>query len=64
VSQVELYAIEDCGHLIWVGPGAAQARETVLTFLTRHVPAAGGNAASRSATVSGPNQPLQQTGPA
>ena len=37
VSKAELHAIEDCGHLIWVGPGAPQAREAVLAFLTRHV---------------------------
>ena len=40
VCNVQIHAIEDCGHLIWVGPGAAQSRETVLAFLARHVPAA------------------------
>ncbi len=39
VSDVHLHAIEDCGHLIWVGPDSAEARETVLTFLRQYVPA-------------------------
>jgi pimeloyl-ACP methyl ester carboxylesterase len=38
VPKVELLAIEDCGHLIWVGPDASQVREQVLAFLTRHAP--------------------------
>jgi pimeloyl-ACP methyl ester carboxylesterase len=62
VAKVKLYGIEDCGHLIWVGPGAARARETVLAFLTRHVPTAAGTVASEWATVPMPNQPLQQAG--
>ena len=40
VPHAELHAIEDCGHLIWVGPGAAQVREKVLSFLRRHAPPA------------------------
>jgi pimeloyl-ACP methyl ester carboxylesterase len=36
-----LLAQEDCGHLIWVGPGAEGAREAVLDFLRRHAPPAG-----------------------
>jgi pimeloyl-ACP methyl ester carboxylesterase len=40
VPNVELHAIEDCGHLIWVGPGAEQAREKLLGFLKRHEPKA------------------------
>ena len=39
VPNAELSAIEDCGHLIWLGPGAGQAREKVLAFLKRHMPA-------------------------
>jgi pimeloyl-ACP methyl ester carboxylesterase len=62
VPGVELHAIQDCGHLIWVGPGAGQAREKVLAFLKRHIPAAASEAVLVRA--SGPNQPLQQTGPA
>jgi pimeloyl-ACP methyl ester carboxylesterase len=60
--NVELHAIEDCGHFVWVGPGAEQAREKVLAFLKRHVP----GMASEPVFVgaSAPNQPLQQTGPA
>ncbi len=38
VSNVELHAIEDCGHLIWVGPDAGKTREKVLAFLRRHEP--------------------------
>jgi pimeloyl-ACP methyl ester carboxylesterase len=38
VPNAELFALEDCGHLIWVGPGAEQAREKVLAFLRRHAP--------------------------
>lgn len=38
VPKVELIAIEDCGHLIWVGPHASQAREQVLAFLRQHAP--------------------------
>lgn len=37
VPNVELYALDDCGHLIWVGPGAGQAREKLLAFLTREI---------------------------
>jgi pimeloyl-ACP methyl ester carboxylesterase len=40
VPKVELLVLEDCGHLIWVGPGATQAREKVITFLKRHAPLA------------------------
>lgn len=40
VPDVELYAIENCGHLIWVGSGAAKARERVLAFLKQHAPRA------------------------
>jgi len=39
IPNAELNAIEDCGHLIWVGPRAGQAREKVLAFLKRHMPA-------------------------
>ena len=38
VPKVQLLAIEDCGHLIWVGPRASQAREQVLAFLRQHAP--------------------------
>jgi hypothetical protein len=38
VPKVQLLAIEDCGHLIWVGPRASQAREQVLAFLGHHAP--------------------------
>lgn len=41
VPNAELCATEDCGHWIWAGPGAQQARETVMAFLTRHAPRAG-----------------------
>jgi pimeloyl-ACP methyl ester carboxylesterase len=40
VPDATFHAIEDCGHLIWVGPDTARARETVLAFLTQHAPAA------------------------
>jgi len=36
--KAELFVFEDCGHLIWVGPGAGQARERVLAFLHRYAP--------------------------
>jgi pimeloyl-ACP methyl ester carboxylesterase len=38
VPKAELHTIEECGHLIWVGLGASQAREKVLGFLARHRP--------------------------
>src|SRR5262249_61067534 len=55
VPNVELHAIDDCGHLIWVGPGAGQASEKVLAFLKRHVPAAANEAVFVGASE--PNQP-------
>jgi pimeloyl-ACP methyl ester carboxylesterase len=36
VPNADLLALEDCGHLIWVGPGAESAREKVLFFLRQH----------------------------
>ena len=36
VPKAELLAIEDCGHFIWVGPGAEHCRERVTAFLGRH----------------------------
>jgi pimeloyl-ACP methyl ester carboxylesterase len=56
VPNVELCAIEDCGHLIWVGPDAAQVREKVLAFLKRHGPAAASEPVLAGA--SGPHQML------
>jgi pimeloyl-ACP methyl ester carboxylesterase len=38
VPKAELLALEDCGHLIWVGPGAKQAHDKVVAFLNRHAP--------------------------
>ena len=35
MANVELHAIEDCGHLIWVGPGAGQAGEDEKCGLER-----------------------------
>jgi pimeloyl-ACP methyl ester carboxylesterase len=49
VRHAELYAIEDCGHLIWVGPGAARAREKVLGFLRLQAPPATHTAPSEAA---------------
>jgi pimeloyl-ACP methyl ester carboxylesterase len=40
VPNALLLAQEDCGHLLWVGPGAEPAREAVLAFLRRHTPPA------------------------
>jgi pimeloyl-ACP methyl ester carboxylesterase len=48
VPKVELLVLEDCGHLIWVGPGATQAREKVMTFLTQHAPLATANLQPRA----------------
>jgi pimeloyl-ACP methyl ester carboxylesterase len=62
VPSVELHTIEDCGHFVWVGPGAGKAREKVLAFLKQHVP--GVAHAPGIAGASAPNQPFQQTGPA
>jgi pimeloyl-ACP methyl ester carboxylesterase len=38
VPNAELFVMDDCGHLIWVGPASKQAHEKVLAFLNRHVP--------------------------
>jgi pimeloyl-ACP methyl ester carboxylesterase len=38
VPGAELLALEDCGHFIWVGPGAGQAAGRVRDFLIRHAP--------------------------
>jgi pimeloyl-ACP methyl ester carboxylesterase len=40
VPNAELFALEDCGHFVWVGPGAGQAAEKVRAFLIRHAPPA------------------------
>jgi pimeloyl-ACP methyl ester carboxylesterase len=40
IPNAELFALEDCGHFIWVGPGAGQYRERVRAFLSRHAPPA------------------------
>jgi pimeloyl-ACP methyl ester carboxylesterase len=40
VPDAELFALDDCGHLIWIGPEAGQYRERVRAFLTRHAPPA------------------------
>jgi pimeloyl-ACP methyl ester carboxylesterase len=43
VPNAEFFAVDDCGHFIWVGPGAAQAAGIVRSFLVRHArPAATG----------------------
>jgi pimeloyl-ACP methyl ester carboxylesterase len=39
VPNAELHALEDCGHFIWVGPGAERAAGKVRAFLSRHAPA-------------------------
>jgi pimeloyl-ACP methyl ester carboxylesterase len=36
VPDAELFALEDCGHFIWAGPGAGQAARKVRAFLIRH----------------------------
>jgi pimeloyl-ACP methyl ester carboxylesterase len=38
VPNAELFALEDCGHFIWVGPGADQYRGKIATFLKTHAP--------------------------
>ncbi len=38
VPNAELFALEDCGHFVWVGPGAGQAAAKVRAFLIRHAP--------------------------
>jgi len=40
VPNAELLALDDCGHFVWVGPGAGQAAGKVRAFLTRHAPPA------------------------
>jgi pimeloyl-ACP methyl ester carboxylesterase len=40
VPNAELLALEDCGHFIWVGPGAGSARDKIVAFLRRHTPRA------------------------
>jgi pimeloyl-ACP methyl ester carboxylesterase len=46
VPNAELVALENCGHFVWVGPGASQAAEKVRTFLFRHAPPAATQAGS------------------
>jgi pimeloyl-ACP methyl ester carboxylesterase len=56
IPNVELFAMEDCGHFIWVGPGAGQYRERVTAFLSRHAPTAAteqGSAPARSGSDAG-----------
>jgi len=36
VPNAELLVLEECGHFIWVGPGAGQAAAKVRAFLVRH----------------------------
>jgi pimeloyl-ACP methyl ester carboxylesterase len=36
LPNAELFAMEDCGHFIWVGSGAGQYRERLSAFLSRH----------------------------
>jgi pimeloyl-ACP methyl ester carboxylesterase len=38
VPNAELFALEDCGHFIWVGPGSEHYREKVTEFLREHAP--------------------------
>jgi pimeloyl-ACP methyl ester carboxylesterase len=38
VPNAELVALEDCGHFVWVGPGAGHAGEKVRAFLIGHAP--------------------------
>jgi len=40
VPNAELFALEDFGHFVWVGPGAGQAAGKVSAFLIRHAPPA------------------------
>jgi pimeloyl-ACP methyl ester carboxylesterase len=44
VPNAELFALEDCGHFIWVGPGAGQYRDRVRAFLSKHAPPAAAEA--------------------
>jgi pimeloyl-ACP methyl ester carboxylesterase len=47
IPNAELFAMEDCGHFIWAGPGAAQYHEQVRSFLRRHAPPAPAGEARR-----------------
>jgi pimeloyl-ACP methyl ester carboxylesterase len=38
VPNAELFALEDCGHFIWVGPGAGQYDHRVKAFLSKYAP--------------------------
>jgi pimeloyl-ACP methyl ester carboxylesterase len=38
VPNAELLALEDCGHFVWVGPGAGHAAARVSSFLIQHAP--------------------------
>jgi len=40
VPNAELFALEDCGHYVWVGPGAEDAAGKVRAFLIRNAPPA------------------------
>ena len=48
VPNAELFALEDCGHFVWVGPGARHAAEKVSAFLIRHAPPAATQVGSSS----------------
>jgi pimeloyl-ACP methyl ester carboxylesterase len=41
IANAELFAMEDCGHFIWVGAGAELNRDRVRAFLNRHAPHVG-----------------------
>ena len=41
VPNAEFFAMEDCGHFVWAGPGAARYCDQVRSFLSRHARPAG-----------------------
>jgi len=55
IPNAELFAMENCGHFIWVGSGADQYRDRLRAFLSRHAPQAKGEgqgfAAANSSTT-------------
>jgi pimeloyl-ACP methyl ester carboxylesterase len=64
VPNAELFALEDCGHFLWVGPGAGQAAGKVRAFLSRHAPPAATvpGQSARSQAARGSHPPAQRAG--
>jgi pimeloyl-ACP methyl ester carboxylesterase len=64
IPNAELFAMEDCGHFIWVGAGVEQYRDRVRAFLSRHAPSAETEDDSTAARLGsgGSAPPAERTG--